>query len=118
MAVSSYIPQRNGRVYPSIFNSNWNYYNSINGPISEVKQITIGGVKLKICKYSNYKISVQDLVTSFKNTDKGTEVEFNAGSEVFFSSIDEAKAFINKFRGQIKKMQSFGKQCSMDGDFV
>ena len=117
MAVSSYI---NGRIYPSssILNSNWNYYNSNNGPISEVKQITIGGVKLKICKYSNYKISVQDLVTSFKNTDKGTEVDFSAGAEVFFSSIDEAKAFINKLRGQVKKMQSFGKQCSMDGDFV
>lgn len=88
------------------------------GPVSSSKKITIEGMTIRIIKYSNYKIAINDLTSRFINDEKGTHVEFNVGSLVYFDTVDEAKGFLNKLRGQVKRMKAFAKECDIDSDFA
>jgi hypothetical protein len=88
------------------------------GPVSSSKKITIEGMTIRIIKYSNYKIGINDLTSRFINDEKGTHVEFNVGSLVYFDTVDEAKGFLNKLRGQVKRMKAFAKECDIDSDFA
>ena len=88
------------------------------GPVSSSKKITIEGITIRIIKYSNYKIGINDLTSRFINDEKGTHVEFNVGQLVYFDTVDEAKGFLNKLRGQVKRMKAFAKECDIDSDFA
>ena len=88
------------------------------GPVSSCKKITIEGMTIRIIKYSNYKIGINDLTSRFVNDEKGTHVEFNVGQLVYFDTVDEAKGFLNKLRGQVKRMKAFAKECDIDSDFA
>ncbi len=88
------------------------------GPVSSSKKITIEGITIRIIKYSNYKIAINDLTSRFVNDEKGTHVEFNVGQLVYFDTVDEAKGFLNKLRGQVKRMKAFAKECDIDSDFA
>lgn len=88
------------------------------GPVSSSKKVTIEGMTIRIIKYSNYKIGINDLTSRFVNDEKGTHVEFNVGQLVYFDTVDEAKGFLNKLRGQVKRMKAFAKECDIDSDFA
>ena len=88
------------------------------GPVSSSKKVTIEGMTIRIIKYSNYKIAINDLTSRFVNDEKGTHVEFNVGQLVYFDTVDEAKGFLNKLRGQVKRMKAFAKECDIDSDFA
>ena len=98
--------------------ANWEAEWVDNGPISSSKKVTIEGITIRIIKYSNYKIGINDLTSRFINDEKGTHVEFNVGSLVYFNTVDEAKSFLNKLRGQVKRMKAFAKECDIDSDFA
>lgn len=88
------------------------------GPVTSSKKVTIEGITIRIIKYSNYKIGINDLTSRFVNDEKGTHVEFNVGQLVYFDTVDEAKGFLNKLRGQVKRMKAFAKECDIDSDFA
>lgn len=88
------------------------------GPVSSSKKVTIEGITINILKYSNYKIGINDLTSRFVNDEKGTHVEFNVGQLVYFDTVDEARGFLNKLRGQVKRMKAFAKECDIDSDFA
>jgi len=98
--------------------ANWGAEWIDNGPISSSKKVTIEGITIRIIKYSNYKIGINDLTSRFINDEKGTHVEFNVGQLVYFDTVDEAKGFLNKLRGQVKRMKAFAKECDIDSDFA
>lgn len=115
--VSSYVTTGTttitGTITPGTVNT-WIDY----GPVSSTKKITIEGMTIRIIKYSNYKIAINDVNSRFINDETGTHVKFNVGQLVYFDTVAEAKAFLNKIRGQIKKMKAFAKECDIDSDFV
>lgn len=88
------------------------------GPVTSSKKVTIEGMTIRIIKCSNYKIGINDLTSRFVNDEKGTHVEFNVGQLVYFDTVDEAKGFLNKLRGQVKRMKAFAKECDIDSDFA
>lgn len=88
------------------------------GPVTSSKKVTIEGITIRIIKYSNYKIGINDLTSRFVNDEKGTHVEFNVGQLVYFDTVDEARGFLNKLRGQVKRMKAFAKECDIDSDFA
>ena len=114
--VSSYATTATGTV--STAYANWGAEWVDYGPVSSSKKVTIEGMTIRIIKYSNYKIGINDLTSRFINDEKGTHVEFNVGSLVYFDTVDEAKGFLNKLRGQVKRMKAFAKECDIDSDFA
>lgn len=114
--VSSYATT--GTVTTATAYANWGAEWVDYGPVSSSKKVTIEGMTIRIIKYSNYKIGINDLTSRFVNDEKGTHVEFNVGQLVYFDTVDEAKGFLNKLRGQVKRMKAFAKECDIDSDFA
>ena len=113
-SVSSYVTTGTTTAYANWQAASWVDY----GPVSSSKKVTIEGITIRIIKYSNYKIGINDLTSRFVNDEKGTHVEFNVGQLVYFDTVDEAKGFLNKLRGQVKRMKAFAKECDIDSDFA
>ena len=113
-SVSSYATTGTTTAYANWPADGWVDY----GPVSSSKKVTIEGMTIRIIKYSNYKIAINDLTSRFVNDEKGTHVEFNVGQLVYFDTVDEAKGFLNKLRGQVKRMKAFAKECDIDSDFA
>lgn len=61
---------------------------------------------------------MNDLQATFVNDEHGTHVNFIQGNTVYFDTVADAKAFLNKLRAQAKKMKAMARECSVDGDFV
>lgn len=99
------------------YNLTYSFNNVKTYNITSVKTFKLGDLTFNVYNCSNKLIRVNELLTTFKTTETGSDVVFNVGELLDFKSLEDAKNYIIRIRKQYKKMKAMDRQLDIDADF-